>query len=277
MAKPSSRWRRRRTWRGRPGRRRWGHRPAAPPPGSPRRSPASARSACRTGCPSRRCGSAGSPCRPAPRTPSRGCRPPPWCAGGRRAFPSRRSGRNSRRRRAGLPPAGAAWAPGDSALSSSSIHVPSKVRLMKPGPEISTPVQMPSRSRASTIRAAASRGGSAHLLGQRHGRVDLDVRELRGPDHRIRPAVLFAERAGNCCLDSGDNHFGRIIHTVQIISSATPRRSLTSGRQSGTLPHVWPHENGTLPHFLSVERKAERSVRQQPAESERASARNPQK
>ncbi len=60
------------------------------------------------------------------------------------------------------------------------------------------------------------------LLGQRHGGVDLDVRELRGPDHGIRPAVLFAERAGNCCLDSGDNHFGRIIHTVQIISSAPP-------------------------------------------------------
>ena len=35
---------------------------------------------------------------------------------------------------------------------------------MKPGPEISTTLQMPSRSRAATIRAAASRGGRPAFL-----------------------------------------------------------------------------------------------------------------
>ena len=62
------------------------------------------------------------------------------------------------------PPAAGRGRLEDSALSSSSIQVPSKVRLMKPGPEISTAVQMPSRSRASTILAAASRGGMPAFL-----------------------------------------------------------------------------------------------------------------
>ena len=75
------------------------------------------------------------------------------------------------------------------------------------------------------------------LFRQCHGGVDLDVRELRGPDHGIGLAELFAERAGNCCLDSGDNHFGRIIHTVQIISSAPPQKHPRSNAGSD-IAHV---------------------------------------
>ncbi|MCY1228242.1 hypothetical protein D9M72_405440 [compost metagenome] len=68
----------------------------------------------------------------------------------------------------------------------------------------------------------------ADLLGERHGGVDLDVGELRRPDNRVGVPELFAERLGNSCLDSGDNHLGRIIHKLKIISPRPFRRSLTS-------------------------------------------------
>ena len=80
----------------------------------------------------------------------------------------------------------------------------------------------------------------AGLLGQGHGGVDLDVGELGGPDHRIRLPELFAERGGNCSLDSGDNQFGRIIHSPKLSVRQKPDAPSRPAAKNPTLPHVSP-------------------------------------
>ena len=107
---------------------------------------------------------------------------------------------------------------GSAAISATAQASQSSVRVMlrNPGPLISTGSAIPSRSRWARIFAATSRGGIPDLLGEGQGRVDLQVRELGGPQHGVGVAqlrVLGAERRGDGRGHAGSEDLGRGRHS----------------------------------------------------------------
>ena len=144
-------------------------------------------------------------------------RRPPWCAGARRASPWRRWARSSRSGCArvgcrGTPRPGSAAIScersGEPLVGEGDVDEPGSADLDLLGDPLEVEV-------AQTSAVATSRGGIPSRLARASGALDLEVGELRRPQHRVGLAqvrVLAAERRGDGRGDTGSEDLGRGRH-----------------------------------------------------------------
>ena len=113
--------------------------------------------------------------------------------------------------------------------------------MTKPGPLIST-----AAGEVVDLQGVDDAGGdlagvAAQPLGQGQGDVGLEVRELRGPDHRVGGGVLGAERVAERLLEARGDLMGGAGHASRLGPYRNGPLNCTAGpRDDGwPLPTPW--------------------------------------